>query len=274
MGPAHASSAGAILLVAALLGVVFEWSVWTSANLAIIAQSFLIAAGAGLTPDIDNTKSTSQSSLWFAGNVLSFFMRGSSRIIQTTIRTKKDDTSPNPHRGFWHTMVGSGLLGFGALILTRLDGDVTIAGIDTTWGRFWAFVVAATLTHLALAGVAGSTVKKIKNASILGELAAGFLSIGITAFLFMFVSSEDNYYWLALSVFIGSTGHIIGDCFTKAGAPIFFPLTALTRGKFWWVTRFAYFSADNKTANSVIIKISEIIALVAFIGIAYFTYAQ
>ena len=82
-------------------------------SLAMILAFALAWIGATLYPDLDNSKSTSHSALGFIGEGLSIVFRVTSSIIQTVVRTPKDDSSPNPHRGFYHTLISTALIGAG-----------------------------------------------------------------------------------------------------------------------------------------------------------------
>ena len=106
MGHTHVLSA---------LGVVLTYFAFTHGlrtSFAAIALFTLNAAGASLANDLDNTASTSKSSLGIIGDIVSAVFRAVSRVVQTALRTRRDDATPNPHRGFFHTAVAASLIGF------------------------------------------------------------------------------------------------------------------------------------------------------------------
>lgn len=253
-----------LIFISALL---FDWGdKWLNFSGLAIAIAFgLTIIGATLVPDLDNTRSTSHSALGPVGSVLSFFFRGTSVIAQTLIRTSKDDATPNPHRGLWHTLLSSlgligivlGLTSIGALVRLPIVGEITI-------GTIIAFLVFCSMVHLFLAALAKPFVKKLKNAPILGDLIAFIVSAGFGFSLFYFLPADTSYLWLAIGVGVGSAVHIIGDTFTKYGTPLFFPLSVFTKGRFWWYTRFASIKSGGDFETKVISKILYIASLVLF----------
>lgn len=267
MGPAHAiSGSGAAVLV---IGLLFWFgsplfAVLFGASVSLIVLFVAVATGSALVPDLDNSRSTVRSSLGVVGVAGSVVFRSTSRIIQTVVRTKRDDPTPDPHRGFWHTIVGALLLGFLAWLATLPTTEIPIAdGIAV--GDALKFVITATMIHLCLAGVAKKSVKKLKDIPIVGEIAAFIASVILTGVL-LFISPDEPSLWLPVAISFGCIMHILGDALTTAGVPIWFPLTGFVKGKFWWTTRFAKFKADNEGLNSTIYGLS-ILAMVAGIGL-------
>lgn len=267
MGATHALSATAILLgLVAFLPGFMEWAGLTS--LALIVLAVLVATGGSLIPDLDNSASSAKSALGIFGHALSVFFIASSKVIQTLVRTRRDDPDPNPHRGFWHTIPAALLIGVVTLLLTQIPGKVSVPMFgEVTVSWLVALFITAVCTHLALAGLFSSAVKKIRKSSVVGELVAFVVSFGITLAVFWFVPHEGNYWWLAVAITLGVLIHIFGDAFTTAGVPLLFPLSGFIKGKFWWTTRFTPMKAGGVAEKFVVIPICALLTAVAFVKI-------
>ena len=268
MGATHALSGLAVLLgLVAFVPGFMEWAGLSSLALVILAA--LVVTGGSLLPDLDNSASSAKSALGIFGHALSFLFINSSRIIQTIVRTRRDDPDPNPHRGFWHTIPAALLIGVLTLLATQIPGKANVplyGEVSISW--LVALFITAVSAHLALAGLFNSAVKKIRKSSIVGELVAFVVSLGITAAIFWFVPHEGNFWWLAVAITLGVLVHIFGDAFTTAGVPLLFPLSGFIKGKFWWTTRFTPMKAGGTAEKFVVIPILSIVTLAAFVKIA------
>lgn len=221
---------------------------------AVIVAFSLALIGATLYPDLDNSKSTSHSALGPVGEVLSFVFRSTSRLIQTVVRTPKDDADPNPHRGFYHTGLSAILIGFGVTLLTKISTVVNVPLVgEISVGQILATLFLAVMIHLFLAALAKKFVKKLKSIFVIGDLIAFLVSLAIAVVLSMNIQDTENYLWLGLAITLGGITHIIGDGFTKYGVPIFFPLTVFFKGKFWWYTRFAKLESGGEIEKIIML---------------------
>lgn len=241
-------------------------------SLAMILAFALAWIGATLYPDLDNSKSTSHSALGFIGEGLSVVFRVTSSIIQTVVRTPKDDSSPNPHRGFYHTLISTALIGTGVWMLTKLPQkfEVPIAG-EVTLGQMFAALFLAVMVHLFLSALAKSKMKKIRKGFIAGELIAFLVSASLALFLMYFIPASDGYLWLGIAIAAGGATHILGDGFTRYGVPLFFPLTVITRKRFWWYVRFAKLESGGEIEKFIVIgcNIASIVLLIATLAVAF-----
>ena len=241
-------------------------------SLAMIVAFALAWIGATLYPDLDNSKSTSHSALGFIGEGLSIVFRFTSGVIQTVVRTSKDDASPNPHRGFYHTLLSAALIGTGIWMLTKLTNifELPIVG-EVSLGQIFAALFLAVMVHLFLSALAKSHMKKIRKGMIAGELVAFLLSSSIALLLMYFIPESDGYLWLGIAIAGGGATHIIGDAFTRYGVPLFFPLTVLTRKKFWWYIRFAKLESGGDIEKYIIIgcSIASFIMFIAIMALAF-----
>lgn len=202
------------------------------------AVAFLWALiGATLVPDFDNTSSTSRNSLGLLGVVISTVFRSTSVAIQTVVRTSKDESGANPHRGFWHSGISALLLGVGVYFLSKISYSFTVPAVgEVTVGQTGAFFVFFMLVHFTLSALAKKAMYKLKKSSFAGELIAILASLSVSA-LFFAVANTENFIWLAVAMTGGCLVHMFGDSFTKDGLPFWFPICVVFRGKFWWKSR-------------------------------------
>lgn len=267
MGATHAMSAIFVfLLVLVITPDGLRWALG-SASIWIAILSLMTIAGACSLPDLDNTSSTSRNSLGPLGVGLSTIFRVSSRAIQTIVRTKRDDPTPNPHRGFWHTIPASAILGFLVFLGASMEGTIDMPWGEVTHGGIFAFVITGLLVHLSLSGLAKDFMKKVKKNSIIGELATFIVSFLLTSLVYFNLPDDTGFWWLGVTVFVGCVIHIMGDAFTTAGVPIFFPLTAFTKGKFWWNTRLTSMKAGGETENMIFSVMTVATIILAVIAI-------
>lgn len=268
MGATHAMSAIFVfLLVLVVAPDTLRWAL-NSDSIWVAVLSLMTIAGACSIPDLDNTSSTSRNSLGPLGVALSTIFRVSSRALQVIIRTKRDDPEPNPHRGFWHTIPASALLGYLVYLGASMSGTAELPWIgEVTHGNIFAFVVTGLLVHLSLSGLAKDFMKKVKKKSPIGELAAFLVSFGLTSLVYFNVPDGTTFWWLGVTVFVGCVIHIIGDAFTTAGVPILFPISAFLRGKFWWNTRFTSMKAGGETENMIFSVLTILVIILSVVAI-------
>lgn len=273
MGYTHALSALSLSLafIAFAPGILSKILLSTGTVSVWILLQFIIATiGSSLLSDLDNSASRAKSDLGPFGVILSVIFRTSSSIIQTTLRTQRDDPTPNPHRGFWHTIPAALLLGFTAYLLTKIDAgsiNIPLYG-EATWGVLFALIITFSLTHLTLSTLAKEFMDKLKKSEIVGEAIAFAITLIITLVLFINLPEGIDFWWLGVSIALGMFIHILGDCFTTAGAPIFFPLTYFMHKKFWWTTRFTSMKAGGAAENMLVIPILVIIMVISLGKIA------
>lgn len=247
MGTTHALSAVAAFLAVIFFAPDFVHQMLGSSSPWVIILSIAVTSGASLVPDLDNTTSTSKNSLGWLGIALSYFFRGSSRFLQTVIRTRRDDPSPNPHRGAWHTIPAAILLG-GLTYWGAGNAQIVTLPVvnEITVGKLIALFITFLMVHMAMSGLAKDFMKKIKKTALIGETLSFAVSLALTTVIFVNLPAELDYRWLGMSVAFGVFIHILGDTFTTAGTPILFPLSALIKGKFWWTTRFTTMKAGGE----------------------------
>lgn len=261
MGVTHAVSGIAVALAVIAFAPGFTTDLLGPMTAALVILITLVMAGAALLPDLDNSASSARSTMGIFGAALSSIFRGSSLALQTLIRTRKDDPTPDPHRGFWHTMPAAALMGLLVWLGTRIPGELQLPLVGTiTWGGVFALAFATLMVHLALTTVAKKYIRPLRKIPVIGEAASLLLSLIVTVALFAFLPASDSYLWLALSVAVGMAVHDIGDAFTTAGSPILFPLTVFTRKRFWWKTRFTSMKAGGAVENYVMLPLFVLLA--------------
>lgn len=260
MGFTHALSALAVFLVlVAFLPAYRDFLQFKNVWFFIIVG--LTIVGASLIPDLDNTQSTIKSDLGIFGDVLSAGFRASSVIIQSAVRTRKDDSSPNPHRGFWHTLVAAILTGVLVLFATRIGGTFSAGPLGKiTVGYLIGFLISFILMQLAISTVFGIAFKKIKSSTI-KKIVTFSLSFIFTFIIFLQLPNDMNFTWLAVSVAMGMAIHDIGDTTTTSGTALLWPIPI--RGKMWWNIRLTPMKAGGVIENMVLIPLFSIVSIVA-----------
>lgn len=274
-GYLHAITGVVAVEVFFVVGLIAGWaeSYVSWGHLALILAFSLAWIGATLYPDLDNSKSTSHSAFGFIGEALSVIFRVSSSFLQTVIRTRKDDASPNPHRGFYHTLFSTVLVGAGVYLLTKLPQkiDVPVYG-ETTLGQLFAVLFLSAMIHLFLSALAKKKMTKIRKKMFAGEIIAFLVSLSLTLLLMLFIPSSQGYMWLGIAIAAGGATHILGDTFTRYGTPLFFPLTVITRKRFWWYTRFGTIESGGKDEKIIILActVASGVLLAVILGLIVF----
>lgn len=271
MGTTHALSALAFFLLMisffteetlALLGTADPW---------VLVLALIVTAGSALIPDLDNTASTSKSSLGYLGDALSVVFRVTSTMIQSLVRMRRDDPTPNPHRGFYHTIPGALLIGGLVFAATRLTGgDFTAPFLgEMNFGKLSALIITWLCIHMAIAGLAKDFVRKVKRKhGAVGELVNFIFSFGCAAMVWSQIPPDLDFWWLGVSVALGCFFHSLGDCFTTSGCPILFPLPI--KGKMWWDIRFTKIKAGGVVENAIFVPVFGIICVVSILNMAGF----
>lgn len=268
MGYTHAISALAIVMMCLAFIPAFIPKVVGNDNIWVILMFVLGTIGASMVPDLDNTKSRAKSDMGFFGVILSGFFRVSSSTIQTVIRTSKDDAEPNPHRGFWHTIPASLLLGFLAYLATRVKGeiDLPIFG-EMTWGTLFAMLIVATLVNLTLSTLFKEFMDKVRKSPGVGEIVAALISLSISFTLFLNIPKDESFWWVGVAVAFGMIIHILGDLLTTSGVSLFAFIGVLWTGKIWWITRLTKMKAGGAAEKMLVIPVCVVLTVVACIKI-------
>lgn len=260
MGPAHAASGAGISLLA--LGLLHAHPEYLSSFaelslpiVALMAGIVLACSGAVMVPDLDNTKARVISALGVTGTVMSKVFRSTSVMVQSVVRTKYDDATPNPHRGFWHSTVGAITAGAIVFGLCQIPYAVEVLGHHVSVGSALAFVIFVMLVNIANASLPNSPQSAVLKHAAKFEVLSLLVSIVMAALVFAFIPA-GNYWWLAVSVTFGMFIHILGDMLTTQGVPVFFPIVSLWRGRMWWKTRLTSIEASSKALNNTVTVLS------------------
>lgn len=269
MGYTHALSGVAVAMALIAFLPEFLGQILMTTSIWVFIQFVFATTGAAMLPDLDNSTSRAKSDLGPFGIVLSAVFRTTSTIIQTTIRTKRDDPEPNPHRGFWHSGIACLLLGFLVYLGTQIGGEINIPILGIiTWGTLFALLITFTLMHLTLSTLAKEFMDKVKKSNATGEIIAIAISLILSVILFVNLPTDIDFWWLGVSVAFGMFVHSAGDCFTTAGSPIFAGLTVFTRKKFWWTTRLTGMKAGGAAEKMLVVPILTVIIVISFVKIA------
>lgn len=269
MGVTHATSALAVFLVIFTFFPTQFQRIFETESIWAIILACIVVVGFSLIPDLDNSTSTAKNTLGPIGEGISFLFRTTSAIIQTTIRTKRDDPDPNPHRGFYHTIPSCILIGLIIYFGTSIGESITLPLLgEITYGTVFAIVITWVSLQLTLASIGKSTLKNFKRKhGFLGELLITLGSLLITFLVFANIPKEHGFWWLAISAGIGCLVHILGDLFTTAGVPIWFPFPH--RGKLWWTTRLTKMKAGSWTEKMIVVPFFIIACVVSALTLFY-----
>lgn len=235
---------------------------------ALVIMGTAVLSGASLLPDLDSYSATVTKSFGFMGRVFYYVTNAISMTIYNLTKTSRDDDKENGHRTFTHTTVFSILVGLAVLGLTSLTGNLSIFGIEYTWGQVVALIIMAFFLHLGTAGLFAPQIKKAKNK--LGLLAPYILmvfSLGVTFAISRFMPTENtNYQWLAILIGIGVFVHILGDTITKMGTPLLWPIKI--SGKRWYDVALPSafrIAAGGAVENKVLIPLFMLVALAGIV---------
>lgn len=233
----------------------------------VLFGSLVVVAGAALLPDLDNTRSTALSVMGFIGQILSTVMRSISVAVYMVSRGKLDDDSPNPHRGFWHTIVASFVVGLIVFLTTKITYQVTFLDRKMTIGFlfavFWIFICS----ELALAALFSSFAKKIKKEPLFGPILIILFGLSVSLAILFLAPSTIDYSWISWAMTIGYILHIIGDTFTVSGTPILWPLNH--KGKRWWSYRLAKIHAGSAFELTVIAPLFALTTIALLVKVVF-----
>lgn len=216
----------------------------------LTVAAVLICAGSALLPDCDQPSSTFGHSLGFITRWLSKIMYRVSSTIYIGTRTSADANGISGHRKITHTIIYNLILGAPVFLLAY---NLTAQGI------LFGF-----LTVLAIRGMLAEGLNvyfpldlngKKRSKRIL-KVEQGFsLVLGTFAGALLISQQAGLIPWqLTLLVVLGSLVHLVGDCCTPAGVPLFWPLPI--DGKIWYKIKTPLtFDAGKKIEKNVITPI-------------------
>lgn len=261
MGATHILSAVSIFFFIVAVFPDFLFGQLGSKDVFVVFSSLIIVGGASLLPDLDNTKSSAISSLGIIGIGLSKAMRALAVVIYTLTRTRYDDENVNPHRGFWHTIISVILLFFVVLASVSIDKAIMIFNNEYTIGflffSLWLFICS----RLFFTTFFKKSNDRFKRKGTSGSIISLLLSVILTVCLVMFTSHLDSYRWVAFSMATGYLIHIIGDTFTVAGTPLFWPIKR--KGKRWYTYRFLKIKAGGDVEKYIFLPGFFIISVIS-----------
>ena len=237
MGLTHSLSAIAffLLLVAFFPNFVFN-TILKSNNIIVLIGATIVIAGAALLPDFDNVKSTAISTLGPFGKIISKLTRASAVGIYTLTKTNRDNDKPDAHRGFWHTIVASIVVGVIVYFLSSIKTDVKDSFLGDGVVTIYPFAIAWLIIcyQLAMASLFADSFKKLKR-DLFGYVFIFGSSIVFVIIVLAFSPSDIAYSWIAILTSLGYLFHILGDTLTVSGTPALWPIAH--KGKRWWTYR-------------------------------------
>lgn len=270
MGLTHSLSAVAFFVAVFVFFPQYAYEILGTTSVAVLILVAINLVGACLSVDLDNTASTSKGALGVIGDIMSVAYRSISVIVQTTIRTGRDDPDPNPHRGFFHTIPAALIMGGLTYWLTSFNNELgTVPGLGkVTLGTAIAILIVWGNTHVALAGLFRKQMRKLKKSNGgAGEIIATLLSLSIVFSLFYALPNDLDFWWLGVSTTVGMIIHTMGDCFTKAGSPVLFPIPR--KGKLWYTVRFMKIKAGGVVEKYVFVPFFMLVILAGVMVLAF-----
>ena len=264
MGPSHAMSAIAMTLLLTLFASEFMFKTLLGTNdFVVYITVIIIVVGASLMPDLDASTSTSINVLGIIGSNLSTVMRAFSKIIQSTIRSKSDKPSPDPHRGFWHTILAAFIAGGLVLLLTSFSIPLfEVMGVKFDSSMLFVIFIIYISIKLLTASLIKSVVKKYKG-NFLANTIINLISLLIAVILTTSGPEGLDFKWVAVAVTLGWLCHLVGDMMTVAGVPILAPFIKF-KGKRWWMFRFPFgIKAGGWIEMSILNPLFLIVAIVS-----------
>lgn len=267
MGPTHALSAVAMAFLVTWLASDFMFGTVLGSNSSVVfITAVIIIVGAALMPDLDAVKSTSINVLGPIGTALSKLMRGSSSVIQSTIRSKSDSPNPDPHRGFWHTILSGVLIGLLVTGLASINIELfKIKDFSVSIATFVVVLIIYISIQLLMASLFRSIYKKSEKSLLSMLLIKGGGLVAAIALLAL-VPNDLNYNWVGAAVTFGWIAHLLGDAMTVSGVPLLFPLRF--KGKMWWNYRLPLgIKAGGWIEKSILVPLFSIITIISAIGV-------
>lgn len=266
MGLTHSLSAIAffLLLVAFFPNFVFN-TILKSNNIIVLIGATIVIAGAALLPDFDNVKSTAISTLGPFGKIISKLTRASAVGIYTLTKTNRDNDKPDAHRGFWHTIVASIVVGVIVYFLSSIKTDVKDSFLGEGVVTIYPFAIAWLIIcyQLAMASLFADSFKKLKR-DLFGYVFIFGSSIVFVIIVLAF-SSDIAYSWIAILTSLGYLFHILGDTLTVSGTPALWPIAH--KGKRWWTYRLGGIHAGSSFEYKVVVPIFTMIIIFAIVKI-------
>lgn len=267
MGLTHSLSAIAffLLIVAFFPNFVFK-TILKSDNIIVLIGATIVVAGAALLPDFDNVKSTAISTLGPFGKLISKLTRASAVGIYTLTKTNRDNDKPDAHRGFWHTIVASIVVGIIVFLLSSVKIDLknNLLGKDFVTIYPFSVIWLVICYQLAIASLFANSFKKLKK-DLFGYVFILGSSIIFVIIILTFSPSDIAYSWIAILTSLGYLFHILGDTLTVSGTPALWPIAH--KGKRWWTYRLGSIHAGSNFEYKVVVPIFTMIIIFAIVKI-------
>lgn len=216
--------------------------------MAVYPAGVVLAAGAGVLPDIDHPDSTIAESFGFV----------------TEGFAKLTDVISGGHRHGTHSLIGlaaftAGAWASGALQTHSRGGIVLGHGLHGSLS--WYMLPALLLLTLLYA----SALRALKVGGHHGDLI-GFVGAAVTCYLGTDVTPVSVWHWkvpfLALAVALGCAAHIAGDELTHGGCPLMWPVS---RYEFHLLPKPMRITTAKMVENRVIFPALTIVLILALV---------
>jgi membrane-bound metal-dependent hydrolase YbcI (DUF457 family) len=181
----------------------------TPLPLALATAVTSLVIGAAVFPDIDHPEATVAHAYGPITHTLAKAIHGVSGTVYSLTRTRRDRDRDGGHRGLTHTLL------FAAGM-----------GVLTWWAvsAFWLWAAAGILFVFSTFAVRALAGKWAHRHPLWTAAGAAWCAGAQTLFLWSAGQPELTARWLGLAVAAGCVVHMVGDCMTTQGCPVFFPV--------------------------------------------------
>lgn len=211
LGPSHTLSGAAVWLAASLGVQEFAHFHQSPAQIAI---GTAMCAGGALVPDLDLsgrvTTDKGGATVAHTFGVISLFaaecIEKFSLGVYDVTKARRDPRRHNGHRTFTHTLIFTGLVGWG------------VYEACAHYGRNAVLVTLFLAFAMALRGLFANWSKRA------GWLIVTAVAAGVTYLAYTHLPAGHGYSVLGFAIGAGCVVHLLGDVITKNGCPLFWPL--------------------------------------------------
>lgn len=207
--------------------------------LALGAAVASLVVGAAVFPDIDHPEATIAHTYGPVSRQVSKAVHGVSGALYSLTRTRRDHDRDGGHRGITHTALFAA--GTGVLMWWLVS-------------QFWLWAAGVTLFVFGTFAVRALAGKWAHRHPWWAVAIAGWCAGADTLFLWSTNQPGLTARWFGIAVAAGCVVHMIGDCMTRQGCPVFFPVPL--RGQVWRMVgtpRFLRFDTDKDSRVELVL---------------------
>jgi len=253
MGKTHARQGVLAGVITVTAGATF--TLYSPLSPALALAVIMLVVGAAVVPDIDHPEATVAHTFGPASHAVSRGVNAMSSAIYSVTRSRRDQNRDGGHRGVTHTLMFASGVGTAAYYLIDSFGLWAAAGI--------LFV----LTSCGLRGLAGGWAHR-HGWLFVTNVAGAFT--GVSTILAWSQPIVTVAWWFAVAIIVGCLTHLLGDCVTRQGVPIFWPIPL--RGQRWRMVGTPKFMRFTTAKDSwVELLLGRLALILAALWVAVFT---